>query len=111
VEGEQARPERPALDIRVAKTRCPYCHDEIAHGVEPLVCPQCHALHHAECLVEPGRCAACAAPYQGSKVVFSFPGRDPPTSRSALVASTVLHVIAAGVALGAAFLDHGPQAA
>ncbi len=141
MESEQARPQqgRANLEIRVAKTRCPFCHDEIAHGVEPLVCPQCHALHHRECLVEPGRCATCATPYLRNTVTATAPqavtaapqavtaatrpGGTVSFSRdlghavgflgsqlpSFLVTSTIVHSISAVVALLAA--ANGPQVA
>ena len=50
--GLEIQVERPA-------SRCPYCHDEIALGVEPATCPFCHAAHHTECVLEHGACAAC----------------------------------------------------
>lgn len=49
--------------IGIAKTRCPYCHDAVEHGVEPAVCVACHALHHEACMIEHGACASCAAPH------------------------------------------------
>lgn len=53
---EASRPQ-----VRVPETRCPYCHDAIPRGVEPVGCPDCHAAHHEECLREHGRCATCEA--------------------------------------------------
>lgn len=47
--------------VRVAPVRCPYCHDDLERGSEPAVCPECHALHHDECLAEHGSCASCSA--------------------------------------------------
>lgn len=55
--------ERERERVRVPDVRCPYCHDVVERGVEPAVCPECHALHHDECLAAHGACAACAAPH------------------------------------------------
>lgn len=51
--------ERTGPQVHVAPTRCPYCHEGIPRGEQPVVCPDCHALHHAACLDEAGACAAC----------------------------------------------------
>lgn len=113
-------PAERALDVRVPRTRCPYCHAEIALGVEPIVCAACHALHHRECLIEHGACSACGAGH-ASVPRASAPARTQPRPASggrvplvrshgvALVTSIVLQVIAIGVALSAVAIDHGPD--
>jgi hypothetical protein len=47
--------------VRVAETRCPFCHEAIARGQEPVACPACHAAHHEACLREQPTCSACGA--------------------------------------------------
>lgn len=48
--------------VQVSRSRCPYCHDDLVPGEEPVACVQCHALHHLPCLEEAGgTCAACSA--------------------------------------------------
>lgn len=44
--------------------RCPFCHEAIGDSPE-VGCGPCGARHHADCLAEHGRCAACAVPPGG----------------------------------------------
>lgn len=47
--------------MRVSEPRCPFCHDEIVRGDEPVCCPACHAAHHEACLREHPACGGCGA--------------------------------------------------
>lgn len=71
------------MDVKVRavgrdRRRCPYCRLELA-GEEPTAeCATCGVDHHAECLAELGKCAACRAlvPRPGRRT------RRHPTARS-----------------------------
>ncbi|MBI3726020.1 hypothetical protein HY251_18990 [bacterium] len=47
--------ERPLVPL----PRCPYCHEDVAHGDSLSVCRECHAFHHKECFRECRGCASC----------------------------------------------------
>src|SRR3954447_21695222 len=41
-------------------TRCPFCHEDVAHEREDWVaCEACLARHHASCWTEGNGCAGC----------------------------------------------------
>jgi tetratricopeptide (TPR) repeat protein len=49
-------------DIRFARNRCPYCHDDIATQADDWVaCKDCLARHHEACWDESGRCGSCGS--------------------------------------------------
>ena len=43
------------------RTRCPYCHDDLAADEEALACAECGAGCHPSCWQEAGACATCEA--------------------------------------------------
>ena len=48
---------------RVARLRCPYCHDALGERLVRVACSACGTLHHAPCMDERRRCSVfgCAA--------------------------------------------------
>jgi hypothetical protein len=50
--------DRP--DVRVATSRCPYCHEEVSPASAD-VCRDCLARHHGGCWGESKGCAACGS--------------------------------------------------
>lgn len=51
LESGERIPAEPGPD-----TRCPYCHDDLP-AAEAVLCPECSAPHHDECLEIHGKCA------------------------------------------------------
>lgn len=47
--------------MTISLQRCPYCHDPLRPEAAKAGCHRCLAWHHAECLADHGRCAACGA--------------------------------------------------
>lgn len=61
-------------EVRSKRPRCPFCHEPVEADDVKAGCSACMAWHHADCLAESGRCAACS---QASTEPLPKAGRRP----------------------------------
>lgn len=47
------------LRIRLTRSRCPFCHEQVEATEAKTGCEGCTAWHHLECWESHGRCSAC----------------------------------------------------
>src|SRR5262245_35103370 len=81
----EAARDRPLIPLQ----RCPYCHEDVARGVEVATYKDCHALHHRECFDEAAGCAACTQrerpPTPGKVGEFEVVEDEPPPAEAPAV--------------------------
>lgn len=76
-----AAPEPPVTPIpdQADRAACPYCHSSLVSGADGRACPECGAVHHAECWRANGGCAitGCACGPVPGAVAVAAPAPSP----------------------------------
>lgn len=59
-DAKRAAPERaPVEEERVARSRCPFCREDVLSTQAVAACEACLSRHHGACWSESGSCASC----------------------------------------------------
>lgn len=75
-EEKRTAPEQaPVHDERVARSRCPFCREDVLSTQAVAACEACLSRHHGACWAESGSCASC-----GHRAALT---REPPRARGA----------------------------